>query len=77
MIFYFKTDPEDKIEKVRLRSIDVWSAVPHKHILSIDTFSQEKNTDIYDNTAIFDSHGTLKNIYKITGVQINILPVSQ
>lgn len=65
----FTHDPKHKIEKVRLRRIDVYSSSPHLHSLSIDTFSQEKNSDIYDNKAIFKD-GRLFDKYKITGVEI-------
>lgn len=67
----FKTAPEHGIEQVRLRKLDLFSNTPHKHALSLDTLSQGRDADIYDNRAICSEDGTVYSKYAIIGAQIS------
>lgn len=66
-----QTLPEHGIETVRVRKLEMLSNIPHKHITTIDTMAQGKDSDMYANRTICDEHGVLYTKHSIFHVVLS------
>lgn len=66
-----QTKPEDNIDVVRVRKIDLYCGVPCKHIVTVDTMAQGKDSDMYAIRTYFDENGELYGKYSLFHVVLS------
>lgn len=66
-----QTQPDHNIEVVRVRKLDLYCGVPCKHILTVDTMAQGKDSDMYAIRSFFDDDGNLRTRYSLFHVVLS------
>ncbi|QQR68414.1 MAG: hypothetical protein IPI58_06050 [Alphaproteobacteria bacterium] len=66
-----RTKPEDNIDVVRVRKLDLSCGAPCKHIVTVDTMPQGKGSDMYAIRTYFDEDGKLRAKYTLLHVVLS------